>query len=223
MNAGLRRRATSQYRSRSHNMSMRPIDFAALGLRPSRALFALLATACPVLAWAHPGHGEGVFLSGLLHALHGWDHVLAAVAVGIWAARLGGRALWALPVAFVGAMAVGVGAAAAGWQLPMAESAIAASLLALGALIALDARFASVAGALIVALFAPFHGAAHVAEMPSQSAVASFALGLLLSTGLLHAGGIGAAVAARKYPVLLRLAGAPVALAGAWAMLAPAL
>jgi len=188
--------------------------------RAHRILFALLALGAPLTAFGHPGHGESGFLPGVLHVWHGFDHVLAAVAVGVWGARIGGRALWALPLAFVTAMAAG---AAAGWQLPMVEAAIAASLLALGGLIAIDVRCTSALGVAIVAVFAPFHAAAHVVEMASQAGAASFVLGLVLSTGLLHGAGIAVAIAAHKRPAVLRIGGAPIALAGIWAMVAPAL
>jgi urease accessory protein len=203
-------------------MAMQPLDHAAPGVTPSRVLLAL-AMSCPVLAWAHPGHDQGAFLPGLLHALHGWDHVLAAVAVGVWAARLRGRALWALPLAFVGAMAFGIGLAAAGWPLPLIEPAIAASLLTLGVLVAADARFTAATGALLVGVFAPFHGAAHVGEAAATASSLAYAGGLLLSTALLHATGIAAAVLARGRPRALRLAAVPMALAGLCWLAAPAL
>jgi urease accessory protein len=175
----------------------------------------LLALLVPTAALAHPGHGEGGFWPGFLHAFQGLDHVLAAVAVGVWGVRLGGRASWALPTAFVSAMAAGMGLAFAGIALPMLEPAIAASVLLLGTLIALDARLTAAAGALIVAIFAPFHSAAHIGEMPAATAILAYAGGLLLSTALLHAAGIVAAQGLRNRPLALRIAAAPVALAGA--------
>jgi urease accessory protein len=175
----------------------------------------LLALLVPATALAHPGHGGGGFWPGFLHAFHGLDHVLAAVAVGVWGARLGGRALWALPAAFVSAMAAGMGLAWAGIALPMLEPAIAASVLLLGTLIVLDARLTAAAGALIVAVFAPFHSAAHIGELPAVTGIFTYAGGLLLSTALLHAAGIVAAQGLRNRPLALRIAAAPVALAGA--------
>lgn len=177
----------------------------------------------PVAALAHPGHGEGGFWPGFLHAFHGIDHVLAAIAVGVWAARLGGRALWALPLAFVAAMAAGAALGAAGVHVPMVEPMIAVSVLLLGGLVALDARFTAALGALLVAVFAPFHGAAHVAEMPASAALLSYTAGLLVSTALVHAGGMGAALVLRARPAVLRIAAAPVALTGLALIVARAL
>lgn len=73
----------------------------------------------PGTAFAHAGHGgENPFLSGLGHPVGGTDHVLAMVAVGLWAVMIGGRAIWALPGAFVCAMLAGGIAGALALPLP---------------------------------------------------------------------------------------------------------
>lgn len=171
-----------------------------------------LALLAPAAAYAHPGH-DGGFLAGLLHPFHGLDHLLAAVAVGVWGARLGGRAAWMLPAAFVGAMLLGGAAGYAGLGLPMSEIVIALSVMLLGLAIAADTHVAASLGAGLVAAFALFHGGAHGAEAPA-TAFAGYALGLALATLALHTSGIAAALALRARPRLLRIAGAPVALAG---------
>jgi urease accessory protein len=180
-------------------------------------LFCTLAT--PASALAHAGHGEGMW-AGFLHPLLGLDHLLAAIAVGIWAARAGGRALWAVPLAFVGAMAAGFALSVAAVAIPAPELMIAASMILLGALIALDVRLTVVPGMLLVALFAPFHAAAHAVEMPASSSLFAYLGGLLLATTLLHGAGIVAALALRDRALVLRLAAAPIALAGMWMMFA---
>ena len=38
--------------------------------------------------------GDPRFCQRLQPSVEGWDHILAMVAVGLWAAQLGGRALW---------------------------------------------------------------------------------------------------------------------------------
>ena len=76
-------------------------------LRRSLPLVAVLFL--PTLVQAHPGlpgHTHG-FANGLAHPLAGLDHILAMVAVGLWAAQRGGRALWAVPLTFVSVMALG--------------------------------------------------------------------------------------------------------------------
>ena len=72
------------------------------------ALAALMVAASPASAFAHVGAGDTHgFLHGFAHPVGGLDHVLAMVAVGIFAAFLGGRALWAVPLAFVSMMILG--------------------------------------------------------------------------------------------------------------------
>lgn len=41
----------------------------------------------PALAFAHPGHGDNGLMAGISHPLGGIDHLLAMVAVGLWAAQ----------------------------------------------------------------------------------------------------------------------------------------
>ena len=188
--------------------------------RSARAAVLVTAVLLPATAFAHPGHGG--LLDGLVHAFHGIDHVLAAVVVGVWSVRLGGRALFAIPLGFVAAMAAGIGLAAAGIAVPMPEPVIAASVLFLAMLVALDARFAPVVGGLLVAAFAPFHAAAHVAEMPGPGGMLYFAAGLLVSTAALHGIGMATAHALRTRPLLLRLGALPIATAGMGMILARA-
>ncbi|WP_018110621.1 HupE/UreJ family protein [Thermus igniterrae] len=145
-----------------------------------------------VPALAHPEGHAGGFGYGLVHPLHGLDHLAAMVAVGLWAGQLGGRFLLGLPLAFVGA-------AAAGWALGLGlgawsgvEMGILASLAVLGALVALAHRPKGGWAFPLVALFGLFHGFAHGAETPLQMPGA-FAAGFLLSTLFLHLAGVGMA------------------------------
>jgi urease accessory protein len=146
----------------------------------------------PSAALAHPGapyvHG---FEGGFAHPLAGADHILAMVTVGILAWQLGGRAIWIVPATFVLVMALAA-ALAAGVALPFLEVAIAASVVILGALVALNVRAPLAAAAGTVALFAIFHGHAHGSEMPIDLSAAAYAAGFILATALLH--GIGVAL-----------------------------
>lgn len=171
-------------------------------------------------AFAHPGHGGGL-AAGLAHPFTGFDHLLAMLAVGIWAAQQTGRtALWQIPLAFVGMMAIGVAWAAAGMILPQFEVGIAVSLIVLGLLLAFALRLPRWAGMALVAGFALWHGFAHGVTMPLAGAGAYLA-GLLLATVAIHALGVGLGLAARRRAALaLRLGGAGVALVGAWLALA---
>jgi urease accessory protein len=164
--------------------------FATRLLKISAAL-ALL----PAVASAHPGHDGGHDLSwdfggGFAHPIFGFDHLVAMIAVGIWAAQLGGRARWLVPATFVSVMTL---AATFGQrEIPHVamEQMLAASLLAFGLMVALAQRLPLVVGLGLTALFATFHGFAHVSELPSGSGSFSFGLGFITATALLHAAGL---------------------------------
>ena len=79
--------------------------------------------------------------SGFIHPLHGADHLLAMLAVGIWAAQLRGNAIWLLPATFVGVMSLGGLAGAAGIILPGAEAIVLLSSLILIGFITRKIRF----------------------------------------------------------------------------------
>jgi urease accessory protein len=173
-------------------------------------------------AAAHTFGAQGVdFAAGFGHPLLGLDHLLAMVAVGLWAAQLGGRAVWRVPAAFVAALAAGASLALAGVPLPAVEPGIMASVLALGLLVAFAVRLPSWAGMAVVALFALCHGHAHGAEMPQAAHPLLYGLGFVLASVLLHGVGIGLGLGAGRLavPTLTRVAGAAVASVGLWAVL----
>jgi urease accessory protein len=163
-------------------------------------------------ASAHPGHMAAGFAGGLAHPFLGLDHLLAMIAIGLWAAQQGGRALWAVPAAFVGAMVLGGGLAWAGLPLPQAETGIAASVLVLGLLIATQRQWAVTAGMAIAAGFAIFHGYAHGMEMLQATSPALYALGFILATVSLHGVGIAGSLLGRR---AIRMAGIGIAATGA--------
>ncbi|WP_119458929.1 HupE/UreJ family protein [Rhodospirillaceae bacterium SYSU D60014] len=174
----------------------------------------VLAAASPALAHTYGIHGGG-FGAGFFHPLGGLDHVLAMVAVGIWAAQIGGRAMWLVPAAFVAAMIGGGLVGMVGIPLPMIELGIVASVVLLGGLIALQSRLPLSLSMALVALFALFHGHAHGLEAPTAAAPMLYASGFALATALLHRAGIGlAVVVSRLSAPLLRLAGGAIAAGG---------
>ena len=178
------------------------------------ALVPALLMASPALAHLNPDE-HGSFAAGFSHPTSGADHILAMVAVGLWAALLGGKALWAVPTAFVGAMTLGFLASLAGMPLPFVEPMIMASIVVLGLLVAISARLPLAAVASVVAAFAIFHGHAHGAEMGGASAL-TYLAGFAVATALLHAAGLGLGLIlgrASAIPVL-RGAGVVVAAAG---------
>jgi urease accessory protein len=156
----------------------------------------LFASAAPALAHLDPGE-HGSLAAGFSHPLYGVDHILAMVAVGVWAAMIGGRAVWAVPATFVSLMAVGFAASFFGVPLPYVEPAILASIVAFGLLIALAAPIPAGLVLTVTGFFAVFHGYAHGSELGSAGAFA-FGSGFLIATAVLHAAGAGFGIAILK-------------------------
>ncbi|MDO9637722.1 MAG: HupE/UreJ family protein [Pseudotabrizicola sp.] len=174
------------------------------------------AALLPQVALAHVGdHGGSPFMSGVMHPVGGADHVLAMVAVGLWAAVTGGRALLALPLAFVGAMLAGGALGAMGVGLPGVEPMILASIVLLGVLAALAWRAPLALGVAIVAAFGLFHGHAHGTEGPA-SGLLIYAAGFALATMALHLAGLGLGLALNALSArgVTRAFGAGTAIAG---------
>lgn len=176
----------------------------------------LALAATPAFAHLNPAE-HGSFVAGFSHPMFGADHILAMVAVGLWAVLLGGRALWLVPAAFVGTMMAGFLLAIAGAPLPFVEPAILASVVAIGLFAAMALKVPTQLAMALVGFFALFHGHAHGGEMGAATA-ASYLVGFALATSLLHAIGIGlgAALGAKVGRIIIRTAGAGTAFAGLW-------
>ena len=152
------------------------------------AIAALIA-AQPAFAHEQTAVGGGL-VRGLMHPLTGMDHLIAMVAVGIWGAQLGAPAIWILPITFPLVMAVGGVLGLLQVPLPMPELVIALSAFVLGAAIAMRLRLPFAAAAIVVAVFAIFHGHAHGAELPNSANPLAYGVGFVVATGLLHLCGI---------------------------------
>lgn len=178
---------------------------------------ALAGSLISLPALAHTGSAvshESLF-SGLLHPVTGIDHLLAMLAIGIWAAQQQGTLRIRIPAVFTLMLLAGFASALAGLGLPMIEGAIASSVLVLGLLIACAARLSSLAALSLSALFALFHGYAHGAESAAASAVL-FAVGFLGSSLLLQVSGAFAARTVKaQLPVLVKVTGLAIAATGA--------
>jgi len=174
----------------------------------------------PIAASAHVavGGSEG-FVHGFSHPLGGIDHVLAMVAVGLFAARLRGRALWLLSLTFVCMMAPAGIAGMHGVRLPFAEIAIGLSVVVFGVAVALQLELRTPVATSVVGFFAVFHGHAHGAEMPASISAISYGIGFVCATALLHATGVSLGVAMGKTGQrwsrrVLQCSGAAMAIAG---------
>jgi urease accessory protein len=177
---------------------------------------AALVLALQSAALAHVGlHPHGL-ADGAAHPFTGLDHILAMVAVGLWASQLGRPAAWLLPLTFPLVMAFGATLGFAGVTLPWTEIGIAASVLVLGVVIALRLKPSMVVSVALIAAFGAVHGYAHGAELPATAAPLVYGLGFVVATAALHGIGLGLGTLATHQAgrVAMRTAGAAIALAG---------
>ena len=171
---------------------------------------------------AHPGH-DGTheltwdFSGGALHPLSGLDHMLAMIAIGVWAAQLGGRARWAVPMAFMAALTVGASLGAGGAGFSWLEQSIAASGLVLSLLVVSAARLPLAAGMVLASIFALFHGLAHGVEMPVSAGGFGYGLGFFTVTAALHSVGLAVGMLGKNQSIWVpRTVGAALVVAGGW-------
>lgn len=182
-------------------------------------VFAVLLSLIPSAVYAHDGSNVpfGGFLSGLVHPVLGFDHLLAMLSVGILSAQIGGRAIWTVPATFVSVMALGGALGLIDIGLTSTEMGIAASLVLLGLIIAAERKLPILLAMAGVGFFAIFHGYAHGTEMPTTAEPVLYAAGFLTGTALIHIAGLIIGDIARHYErgkVILRVGGGLIALVG---------
>ncbi|MCG6932429.1 MAG: HupE/UreJ family protein [Gallionella sp.] len=185
----------------------------------TKILVAMLLFGASSTAFAHPGHDVSGFAAGLIHPFSGMDHLLAMVAVGLWAAqgKNGRRKIWLLPATFMTMLVVGAGIAMQWQSLPLVEAGIATSVLAMGLLIALSLQLPVALSMAVAGVFGLMHGYAHGLELPASAAPMEYALGFLAATASLHLGGIALGAATRKHHALLaKMLGVAIAASGAY-------
>ena len=182
----------------------------------------------PAAASAHlgvAGHMHG-FAYGFAHPFSGIDHVLAMVAVGLFAAHLGGRALLLVPLSFVSVMTLAGIAGMSVASLPFTEIGIALSVVVLGLAVAFQLNVPTLAAASLVGVLAIFHGYAHGAEMPASMSGVPYGLGFICATLLLHATGVGLSLAIGRTRqayggMIVQVGGAAISAAGIALLLSP--
>ncbi|TPK94850.1 MULTISPECIES: HupE/UreJ family protein [unclassified Mesorhizobium] len=182
--------------------------------RSTLAAILFLAAAMP--AYAHVGAGStSSFAAGFAHPLSGLDHMTVMIAVGLWAALKGGKAVLAWPLAFVGVMLAGGVLGMLHVPVPFVEPGILASMVALGLLVALAIDLPVSAGVAIIGLFALFHGHAHGTEVAENAGGLEYMAGFAITTALLHGVGIAAGLGlGSRFRGLARVAGAACAAVG---------
>jgi len=166
----------------------------------------------PSTVYAHEGGNLplGGFLSGLVHPVLGYDHLLAMLSVGILSAQIGGRAIWTVPATFVGVMALGGVLGLIDIGITITELGIAFSLVILGSVIASERRLPVLLAMIGVGFFAIFHGYAHGTEMPQTAQPVAYAFGFLTGTALINITGVLIGDISKRYqrgPQVLRVGG----------------
>jgi urease accessory protein len=162
------------------------------------ALFFIAACAISTVASAHTGHETHNLMEGLAHPF-GPDHLLAMMAVGVWSvSALPANKVWQGPTTFMLALVATAALGASGVTVPFLEHAIALSVTLFGAMLILAAKpMPKAFGLGLIAVAASLHGLAHGAETP-ETGFAGYAAGFLLTTGLLHMGGVGLGLSIRR-------------------------
>jgi urease accessory protein len=180
------------------------------------ALAAIATVGFSSAASAHIGGHAGGFTNGLAHPFYGLDHVLAMVAVGLWASQLGRPAVWLLPLTFPVVMAAGAVIGWSGVSFPWVEAGIAASAIVLGAAIAFALRPTLMLSVPLIGFFALFHGFEHGASLPAHGTALTYGAGFILATLVLHTLGIGLGLLTNRIPVRFaaRTAGGAIAVLG---------
>ena len=180
---------------------------------------ALTSATIPTVVYAHEGGNLplGGFLSGLVHPVLGYDHLLAMLSVGILSAQIGGRAIWTVPTTFVAVMALGGVLGLIDIGITITELGIAFSLVILGSVIATERRLPVILAMIGVGFFAIFHGYAHGTEMPQTAQPVAYAFGFLTGTALIHITGVLIGDISKRYqrgPQVLRVGGGLIAMVG---------
>ena len=187
--------------------------------KPSKTIATLVLATTSLTALAHTGVDGGIhditFLTGLLHPLTGIDHLAAMLAVGLWSATTATspRRMMTAPLTFASMLLVGALMGLVGTTLPAVEPMIAASLLALGLLLASRVKLPTAMTAGLVGSFAVFHGIAHGTELAGNGFTPL--AGMLVATLALHLAGVGLGLAMRRHSAWWpRATGGIVALLG---------
>lgn len=154
-----------------------------------RLLTILIILLLPGMAFAHPGHGAQGFVEGFMHPFTGWDHCIAMLAIGLWAAMMRGRNHMIVGGGFLAGMLFG-GVLGMQMQVPdVLETMIAASTMTAALVVVLALRIPLIMQLLLSTSVAILHGLAHGAELPQQSAAWSYGCGFMLATCILLASG----------------------------------
>lgn len=166
----------------------------SLAARLAPAVFTLSAMLFTMPAFAHPGahHASASFAAGFVHPFSGWDHLLALLAVGLWAAQQRGRVSWGLMLVFPLTMMLGALGGLINVQVPVAEIGIAGSVFGIVLLVAFAVRMPTWAAIATVMLIAMLHGYVHGVEAPAGASIVQYVAGFVTASVVLLFSGFGA-------------------------------
>lgn len=130
------------------------------------------------------------FITGFIHPLHGLDHLLAMLAVGLWAGQHQNKTVVLAPLTFIFFMLTGWILGVNHVHLPLTEHFIMMSLIVFGSLIALSIKTNTYLAMAIIGIFAIYHGYAHGLEMSITASALKYTAGFVAATAMLHIIGI---------------------------------
>lgn len=164
-----------------------------------RATAAALLAGLAGAAQAHTGHGTHSLMEGLVHPF-GPDHLLAMLAVGVWSVTaLPKDKAWQGPATFLLALIVSATLGMLGVSLPYLEHGVSLSVVLFGGMLIVATRpMPPAIGLSLIAIASSLHGLAHGSETP-ETGFAGYAVGFLLTTAVLHIGGVGIGLAIRRW------------------------
>lgn len=186
-----------------------------VSVRSLLPVIALTALTAPALA--HTGVGPvSSFTAGLAHPVFGLDHLLAMIAVGLWASVASPKLFWAAPLGFVTGMLGGGLLGMTAIAVPGIELMIGGSVVLFGVLTFFKLQTAAVITFMAAAVFGAAHGFAHGAEMPTGAEAIQYAGGFLVATAALHAIGAFIGLSTHRFKALRigQAAGGAMAIAG---------
>lgn len=145
------------------------------------------------------------FMEGMSHPIVGLDHLLAMLCVGMISSRIGGKAIWQVPLCFVLIMALGCVIGFYGTTNSLIEPIISLSVIVFGVLFLVPRFLTLTATFVTVGLFALVHGVAHGIEMPIFVLPEIYIAGFMISTIAIHIAGVGIGELINKLPKAVRI------------------
>ena len=124
-------------------------------------IFSLTLLTALMSATAVQAHSGATIGAGFLHPISGLDHLLALLAVGIWAGRSGSKLIWQVPSLFITFTLLGAAITMHGLTLPGIQTVVFSSVAIFFVLAAISVRLSARTAGIVTAMFALFHGAAH--------------------------------------------------------------